>query len=314
MAIVTNTALTYTQIGDREDLTDMIYLISPTEVPFSTSIKKGKATATTHEWQTVALAAADGTNHQIEGDTVSYAAADITTRLANKTQISTKTLIVSRTQEKVLKAGRRSEVAFNLMLRGRELKRDIETILLSNQAKVTGNSTTARQTASALSWIHTNTAKGAGGADPTGDGTNARTDGTQASFVELSLKTVLQSIWSNSADAPDQILVGGSQKLVMSSFSGNATRYMEAQAKKIVSNIEVYAYDFGEIKVMPDRFMRSRDAIIVNSDMWSLCWLDAIQIQDMAKTSDSASQKLIVCEYALEACNEAASGGCFDLL
>src|SRR5262249_36250779 len=156
-----------------------------------------------------------------------------------------------------------------------ELKRDMESILVgTNQAKVAGNDTTARKTASVLSWIKTNTSKGGGAAaDPTtADGTGTRTDGTQRAFTEASLKAVLQGIW-NSGGKPDCIMTGGFNKQVFSTFTGRATPTEDTKAKKIVASVDFYESDFGKLSVTPNRFQRARDVLVLQSDMWAVAYL-----------------------------------------
>jgi len=314
MALIPNTFTTYSAIGLREDLTDIIYNISPTETPFMTGVARGKATAVLHEWQTDALEPPNGANAQIQGDDISaFDAVVPTVRLGNYTQISRKTVIISMTEEAVDKAGRKNEMGYQVAKKGKSLKRDMETILLQNQARAVGSSTVAPLLGSVLSFIHTNTQKGTGGADPTGNGTNARTDGTQAPFTELMLQAALASVWQNSGDEPDELLVNSEQKQVVSrTFTGNNTRYINADEEKLVASIDVYVYDFGSVEVKADRFMRSRDALIINSDLWAVSWLRPIALVDLAKTGDN-EKKLMVGEYTLEARNEAGSGGIFDL-
>jgi len=314
MALIPNTFTTYSAIGLREDLTDIIYNISPTETPFMTGVARGKATAVLHEWQTDALEPPNGANAQIQGDDISaFDAVVPTVRLGNYTQISRKTVIISMTEEAVDKAGRKNEMGYQVAKKGKSLKRDMETILLQNQARAVGSSTVAPLLGSVLSFIHTNTQKGTGGADPTGNGTNARTDGTQAPFTELMLQAALASVWNNSGDEPDELLVNSEQKQVVSrTFTGNNTRYINADEEKLVASIDVYVYDFGSVEVKADRFMRSRDALIINSDLWAVSWLRPIALVDLAKTGDN-EKKLMVGEYTLEARNEAGSGGIFDL-
>ena len=224
MALPTNTFTTYEAIGNREDLSDTIYRIDPTDTPFMTGAERAKATAVNHEWQTQALAAVDTANAVLEGDDAATDAATPTVRLGNICQISDKVARVTGTQQAVEHAGRDDEMAYQEMLKGLELKRDMESILVgTNQAKVTGGSGTARKTASILSWIKTNTSKGASGADPSAaDGTGTRTDGTQRAFTEANLKTVLQAIW-NSGGKPDTVMVGGFNKQAFSTFTGRAT-------------------------------------------------------------------------------------------
>lgn len=313
MAFITNTFTTYSAIGLREDLTDIIYNISPTETPFMTGIARNKATAVLHEWQTDALEPPNGSNAQLQGDDISAFDAVIpTVRLGNYTQISRKTVIISMTEEAVDKAGRKNEMGYQVAKKGKSLKRDIETILLSNQARLVGNTTTAPLLGSVLSWMHTNTTMGVGGANPTTPGSTPRTDGTQAAFTEAMLQSTLASVWTNSGDEPDQLLVNSNLKQEVSKFVGNNTRYINADEQKLVTSIDVYVYDFGSIEVKADRFMRQRDALIINTDLWALSWLRPINLVDLAKTGDN-EKKLMVGEYTLEARNEAGSGGVFDL-
>ena len=317
MAIIANTATTFSAApglaGLREDLSDIIYNLSPADTPFMSNIGRGTAKQTLHEWQTDSLAAADTANAQLQGDDVSsYSAASVTTRLGNRTQISRKTVIIDGTVEAVDKAGRKSELAYQLTKRSKELKIDIESILLANQAKVTGNTTTAPKTASVLSWIKTNVDKASDGSNPTGDGSDTRTDGTQRAFTEAMLKSVMKSAYTNSSEDPDVLMVGAFNKQVVSAFSGNANRQVDAAGKKLVAAIDVYVGDFSTVRIMPNRFMRTRDALLLNFDYWSLDWLRPIKMMELAKTGD-AEKRLLIGEYALAAKNEASSGIIADL-
>jgi len=315
MALPTNTFSTYAAIGNREDLSDVIYRIDPTDTPFMTACEREKATAVNHEWQTQALAAVDTNNAVLEGDDATTDAATPTVRLGNICQISDKVARVTGTQRAVEAAGRDDELAYQEMLKGLELKRDMESILVgTNQAKVTGGASTARKAASVLSWIKTNTSKGASGVDPAAaDGTGSRTDGTQRAFTEANLKTVLQSIW-NAGGKPDTIMVGGFNKQVFSTFTGRATPMEDTKAKKIVASVDFYESDFGKLAVTPNRFMRARDALVLQTEMWAVAYLNGRRMVStpLAKTGDS-DQRQILSEYTLVARNEKASGGVFDL-
>jgi hypothetical protein len=314
MTILGNTFTTYSAVGLREDLSDIIYNISPTETPFMTSIAREKSTAVYHEWQTDALEAPNANNAQIQGDDISsYDAVVPTVRLGNYTQISRKTVVISMTEEAVDKAGRKSEIGYQVAKKGKSLKRDIETILLSSQARAVGTvGATPAKLASVLAWLHTNVQMGAAGANPIGDGTNTRTDGTQAAFTEAMLQLALASIWTNSGDEPDYVLVNSSQKKAISAFTGNNTRYVNAEEEKLVNSIDVYVYDFGSVEIKADRFMRLRDALIINSDFWGLAWLRPINLVELAKTGDN-EKKMLVGVYTLSSRNEAGSGIVADL-
>lgn len=308
---ISNTFMTYDAKGLREDLSDTIWNISPTTTPFVTSIGKEKATATYTEWQTDALDAADGTNAQVQGDdVVTFHAITPTKRLGNRTQIVRKDFLISGTEEVAMKAGRKSEVAYQLSLKGKAIKNDIETICLRNQAAVAAAAGTAPTLASVLSWIKTNTNKA--GTDPTGDGSDARGDGTQRALTEAMLKDVLSKIFVSSGEQPDTMLVPPGLKSQVSAMPGNATRFIEASSEKIVAGVNLYAGDFSEVKIVPDRFMRSRDLLVLNTDYWALSWFRPIQMKELAPTGD-AMKRMIIGEFTLIARNEAASGGVFDL-
>lgn len=239
MALPANTFSTYDAIGNREDLSDQIYRIDPTDTPFQSGIDKTRATAVNHEWQTQALAAPSGTNVVLEGDDATTDAATPTVRLGNICQISDKVARVTGTQQVVDHAGRGDELAYQEMLKGLELKRDIETMLVGiNNAKVTGGTGTARETASILSWIATNSSLGTGGADPaTTDGAGTRTDGTQRAYTESQLKEVLRECWDEGGK-PDTIMLGGFNKQVMSTFTGRGTPMEDVKSKKIVASVD----------------------------------------------------------------------------
>jgi hypothetical protein len=316
MAVESATFTTYDAVGNREDLSDVIYRIDPTDTPFMTACEREKATAVNHEWQTQALAAVDTSNAKLEGDDAITVAATPTVRLGNLCQISDKVVRVSGTQRAVEHAGRDDELEYQEMLKGLELKRDMESILVgTNQAKAAGAEGSApRKLASVLSWIKTNTDKGAGGSDPSAaDGTGTRTDGTQRAFKESLLKTVLQSIW-NSGGKPDTIMVGGFNKQVFSTFTGRATPMEDTKTKKIVAAVDFYDSDFGRLSVTPNRFMRARDALVLQADMWAVAYLNGRRMLSipLARTGDSERRQMLS-EYALVARNEKSSGGVFDL-
>ena len=316
MAVPTNTFQVYQAIGNREDLSDVIYRIDPTDTPAMSGFEREKATAVAHEWQTQALAPVDATNAVVEGDDATTDAVTPTARLGNLCQISDKVARVSGTQRAVEHAGRDDELEYQEMLKGLELKRDMESILIgTNQAKAAGDgSSIPRRTASILSWIKTNTSKGAGGADPSAaDGTGTRTDaGTPRAFTEANLKTVLQSIW-NSGGKPDTIMTGGFNKQVFSTFTGRATPTEDTKTKKIVASVDAYESDFGKLSIVPNRFQRPRDVLVLQMDMWAVAYLNGRKMVSipLAKTGDSDRRQMLS-EYTLVARNEKASGGVFD--
>lgn len=316
MSLPADTFTTYDAVGNREDLSDEIFRIDPTDTPFFTMCEKVKATAVNHEWQTQALDARNTNNAVLEGDDATTDAATPTVRLGNICQISDKVARVTGTQQAVQHAGRGDELGFQKMLKGLALKLDIDAILCgTNQAKNVGGASTARKTASVLSWIKTNTSKGTAGgaADPTtADGAATRTDGTQIAFTENRLKAVLQSCWKNGGK-PDTIMCGGFNKQQFSTFTGRATPTEDTKSKKIVASVDVYESDFGTLKVALSRQVRERDVLILQPDMWAVAHLNGRKMvaAPLAKTGDSERAQMLS-EYSLEARNEKASGGVFD--
>lgn len=308
---------TYTAIGQREDLIDTIYNISPTDTPFMNSIGRTNATAVYHEWQTDSLAAVNTSNAAVEGAAATSATMSPTTRIGNRTQISQKTIAISGTLETVNKAGRRSEKAYQLAKASSELKRDMEAILLSNQVASNGNSTTARTLGGLQTWLNSNTSNGVGGSAGSG-GTTARTTGTDRAFTQAMITSVMQSAFTNGG-SPTMLFVTPAQKVVASTFTGIATRYRDvpaSQQAQIINAADVFVSDFGIIQIVPDRFIPNTDnddcAFLVDTEMASVAYLRPFETNELAKTGDSEQTQLLV-EYTLQVNNEAAHGIIADL-
>jgi len=309
---------TYTSIGQREDLSDVIYSISPTDTPFMSSIGKGKATATNHEWQTDALASAVLTNYAVEGDAASDATIGVTTRVGNKTQISQKTVKISGTLEAVDKAGRKSEKAYQLAKASAEIKRDMETTLLSNQASTNGTSSAARKLGGLQTWLATNGDFGTNGVAGA-SGTTTRTNGTNRTFDEATLKTVVKEVYASGGN-PKVLMVNPAHKQLVSAFTGIAAQRFMAPADApttIIGAADVYLSDFGTISVVPNRFMSSTNncdetAFVLDTDMAAVAYLRPFQTNELAKTGDAEVTQLLV-EYTLQVNNEAAHGIIADL-
>ena len=308
----------YTAIGAREDLTDVIYDISPTDTPIMSSIGKTKATSVTHEWQTDSLAAATTANALVEGASASEGTITPTTRLANLTQIVGKTVMVSGTLLASDLAGRKSEMAYQLAKASAEMKRDIETIITANQGQTAGSSgSSARKMGSLLSYIKTNTSKNGTsltGVDPTTLGVSTRTDGSTRAFTETILKDVIAKVFA-SGGTPSALFVSPAQKQVVSAFTGLAAQRYQVPTSgqaTILAGADLYQSDFGVLQIVPNRFMRTRDALVLDPEYAALAYLRPFQTNDIAKVGD-ADKKQILAELTLEVRNEAAHGGAFDL-
>ena len=310
MAQPTNTFDTYDSIGEREDLSDVIYNISPTDTPFLSSAAKVKATAVLHEWQTDSLASASTSNAVIEGDEATLDAVTATTRLSNSCQIMDKTVVITGTQEAVDKAGRASELAYQIAKKAKELKRDMEAQITTNNAEVTGSATAAREMGSLGAWVATNDVMGTSGTSGS-VGNTARTDGTQRAFTEDLLKSVIKSVWNEGGD-PTMVMVGPFNKQKLSGFTGNSTRFDAGADATLYTSVDVYASDFGQLQVVPNRFSRDRDCYVLDMNYWGVAFLRDFSMHELSKTGDSEKRQLLV-EATLESRNEAASGLVADL-
>jgi len=307
----------FSAIGAREDLTDVIYNISPTDTPIMSSIGKTKATSVYHEWQTDSLAAATTANALVEGATATEGTITPTTRLGNYTQIVGKTVMVSGTLQASDLAGRKSEMAYQMAKASSEMKRDIETIITANQGQTAASTGNARKLGSLLSYIKTNTSKNGTsvtGVDPTTLGVSTRTDGTTRAFTETILKDVIAKVFA-SGGTPSALFVSPAQKQVVSGFTGLAAQRYQVPTNgqaTILAGADLYQSDFGVLQIVPDRFMRTRDALILDPEYASLAYLRPFQTYDIARVGD-ADKKQILAELTLEVSNEAAHGGVFDL-
>lgn len=314
MAIVANTFTTFDSNSLKEQLSETIANISPEETPIQSNIGSETARGTFIEWQKDSLAATD-TTAIISGDDVSsFDAVTPTARVGNYMQIRRRTIIVADNLASVDAAGKNDELAYQVAMRGKELKRDIEAVIASNQARASGSAGVASATAGLGSWIATNAVKAADGANPTGDGTDARTDGTQAAFTEDMLKDAMSAAWT-AGGTPSLLLVGAFNKRAVSGFAGIAQQRYQAPSDgptTIVGAADVYLSDFGTLSVVPSRFQRDRDAFLIDPEYAAVSYLRPIQKIDLAKTGD-ASKSMLLAEFALKVHNEAAHAGVFDL-
>jgi hypothetical protein len=299
MAIVTNTFTTFDAKGIREDLSNVITNIAPEETPYMSNIGRESVSNSLYEWQTDTLASA-AANKQLEGDDVtSFDAVVATVRLQNYAQISRKTIVLSATEETVNKAGRKSELAYQIAKRGAELKRDQEFTMLNGAVAAAGNTTTARGTASLGAFVKTNVDMQTNGANPsyTTLPNSARTDGNVRTFTETILKNVIQQVWT-AGGTPKMLMCGPVNKQRVSGFSGIASSRFNidggAKPATLVGAVDIYVSDFGNVQVIANRFQRERDAWVIDPDMAKMTTLRPYQQVELAKTGDAEKRMLIV--------------------
>lgn len=311
MAQPSNSFSGYDAKGIREDLADVIYRIDPTETPFQSSIGTSKATAKYHEWQTQALATAVATNAVIEGDDATTDAVTATVRVGNRTHISDKVARVTGTLEATDRAGRDSEMCYQVLLKGLELKRDIESQLCSNKASVAGNDTLASVSGGFSAWLESNTDFGTSGADGgfSSGVVSARTDGNTRKFTQAQLDSVLETTYTNGGN-PTILMMPPSLKTGFSAFTGIADLRRETGGKgeaTIVAGADYYISNFGNLQVIPQRFMRATDVYLIDPKHVKKALLRPMKNWELAKTGDTERRQILE-EYTLEVCNEKAHG------
>jgi len=318
MSIVTNTFTTFDAKGIREDLSNIITNIAPEETPYMSNIGRESISNSLFEYQTDTLAAA-AANKQIEGDDVaSFDAVTPTVRLQNYAQISRKTIILSATEEVVNKAGRRSELAYQIAKRSSELKRDQEFTMLNNAVAAAGSTSTARGTASLGAFLKTNIDKASDGTNPsyTTLPSSARTDGTVRTFTETILKNVIQQVWT-SGGAPKILMCGPVNKQRVSGFSGIASSRFNINGgdkpATLVGAVDIYVSDFGNVSVIANRFQRERDAWVLDPEYAKMTVLRPYQQVELAKTGDAEKRMLLV-EWGHKVLAENAHGLAADLI
>jgi len=288
---------TYDTVGIREDLQDAIYDISPTTTPFMSTVGRTKAKNTYHEWQTDALAAVNLDNAQVEGADAVSPTLTPTERVGNYTQISDKVVQVSVTDDVVDKAGRSTETAYQLAKASAEIKRDMESILLSDQAQSAGSSSTPRKLGGLGSWITTNTADTAG-----------------AEMTEDMLKEAVLKAYTEGGE-PSMLLVSPANKQVVSTFAGIAEQRYQAPKSSpttIIGAADVYLSDFGTLSVVPDRFLSDEISYVLDPSMASVAYLRPFKKTKLAKMGDSEKHLMNV-EYTLVVKNEKAHAVIKDL-
>ena len=308
MAKVTNAFDTYTATADREDLSNIIYNISPQQTPFMSSIGTRNVKNVVFDWQTENLPTPSGAG-QLEGFELSRAASTATTRQSNVCQISYRDATVTGSQEASDAAGKKSEMAHQLAIMAKALKRDMEEALCQKGAKTPGNATTARVTGGFESWITSNDSRGTGGAS-TGGGA-APTDGTQRALTEDLLKDVLQLMFANGAE-PSLAIAGPVNKQKISGFTGRSQARQFVDANTVEASVAIYSSDFGELKIVPSNRSRERSLLLVDPEFAKVSYLRNFETIDIATIGD-AQTKMIVAEYGLEVSNEAAHGIVADL-
>jgi len=329
MAILTNSRSTFSAVGIREDLSNIIYNISPMDTPFLSMAGRGTCDNTLFEWQTDELAT-QAANQQLQGDVPDADAVVETVLGQNQTQISFKVVATTGTAEAVDFAGRRSSQAYQMAKRAKEIKRDMEFTLTGNSVRTVGGTSTAPKTACVQSWLGAKTTATSnlidGGASTViglvnvsssvyANGTAVKT-GTSPTvqLTEAMINLVVQRCYE-AGGSPDTMFCKPDLKVRLSAIAGASLAEIRTVTKgdkmaHAVNAVDVVVTDFGTFKFVPNRFCDQGSIGIVyvmDWDYWSVNYLRPFQTLNLAKTGDNVKQMMLA-EYGLEAKNGRASG------
>lgn len=311
MAVPSNTLQTYQSTNNAENVTEIVMNIDPVDTPLLTLAKKTTAEATYTQWPIESLSAVDTANANIEGDDATVDASTTPTLVGNYTQLMDKVASVTTTQNAIKKYGVKNEMAKQMAKKSKELKRDMETTMFLNQARVVGLAGTAQKMRSLPSWLTTNDNRGASGAD--GSASAAATDGTQRNFTEALFRATVVTAITNADELPSVVFAGPANRANLSSqLSGNSTRFYELKDGQLNASVSVYRSDYGPLKFVMDRFMRERDMFFINPDYIGVRTLEPMQTVDLARTGLTEKKQLWT-NWTLEVSNEKAHAVLADL-
>lgn len=311
MAVPTNTLQTYQSANNAENVTEIVMNIDPIDTPFLTLAKKTTAEATFTQWPIESLSAVDAANANIEGDDATVDASTTPTLVGNHTQLMDKVASVTTTQNAIKKYGVKNEMAKQMAKKSKELKRDMETTMLLNQARVVGAAGVAQRMRGMGSWLTTSVSRGATGTN--GSATTAATDGTQRPFTEALFRAVVVTAITNADDLPSVVMAGPANRANLSTqLSGNSTRFYELKDGELNASISVYRSDYGSLKLVMNRFQRERDMWLLNPDYIAVRTLEPLQSIDLARTG-LTEKKQIWTNFTLEVSNEKAHAVLADL-
>lgn len=321
MAVPTNTHSTFDMKGIREDLAKQIHMVENTETPMFSMAGTEKAKARTFDWQTDALPAVDAGNAQIPGDDFSAAAVTPTVRVKNHSQFLTKQFVVSDDVDTVNTAGRARETVYQTMMHGLALRRDAEAVMLANNASVAGGEGTAPETAGLLAWIETNSDRGTGGADGgynAGTGlVSAATNGTQRAYTDIETRVngLMQTAFSNGAKPTTIMAPPFGKRELSENMTGIATLHREVNGRgqaSVIGATDLYVSDFGELRIVPNAHMSTRDVLVIDPKAVKKCILRNFKTEKMGKTGDN-TKYMLKFDFGVKVTNERSLGVVADL-
>lgn len=302
------TYTSYTLVGAKEDVSNVISNISPAKTPFQSSIGNEKTTQKLFQWQEDELRAV-AANAKVEGADASDITVDVTTMRNNYTQILSETIKIADGLDSTDKYGRAKETAYQMTKVASQLKRDLEHAFVGTaQSADAGDASTARTFAGFQSQLD------AGLKNPLG----ATTDLSEQAVIDMQ-----QELYTNGAE-PSMLMVTPSNSLIVAGFAGkvqNVQNVAEDQnvggaavrsrdignGTTVVNVVDRYRSPFGTLNVLINRWLRAKDSLVYEADMWKKVTFRPWTRTTLAKAGDATKIQMLG-EFSLKHKNYKASG------
>ena len=329
-----------------EDVLQKIFDISDIPLPFTDMIGKGSHENEYNEWTMDRLAEPDLTNAVVDGADAGVDVSATGIRVANHSQISEKTLRVSTRAQDSGTIGFANSLAYQVMMRSNEARRDAEAIMLSVQASVADDGALIPGKSAGLgAWIvgtdifgtaTLSANRGALGAD--GGWLDTSTDGlvatpTSGTVRALSLATiqdVLQSVWALGGD-PSVIMARPEVIRPLSTFMFTSVANIatlerdtsgSSSAAEAMMSVNVLITDFGvTVKMIANRLQQTQDApgaaledslYIITPAMAMQSFLTGWNVAPIAKTG-TADNRQVSADWSLKILNWESFGVVADI-
>lgn len=289
---------TFDLVGIKEEVSDYISMIDPTDTPFLTSIGSEKVSNTLYQWQEDQLRAV-AKNTALQGADATDSTRDQPTMRSNGTQILTETFKVSGTADAIKLYGRDTVTARETMKTGKLLKMDLEHSLVGTaQTYVAAAEAVAGEFAGVQAQIAAGTTL-----DVEVAGAGVNTGLTEANVI-----AVHQLMYDEGSDA-SILMVKPSDTVVIAGWAAlsERTRELGGDAKKITNAVTIYESPFGTVRVVKNRRMRVSDALMYDAKNWKLATLRPWFREKLARTGD-ADRYQVLGEFGLKHTNRLASG------
>jgi len=285
---------TYDSVGAKEDVSDVISMLNKHETPFTSSIGNRTVTQKLYEWLEDEQEAGQD-NAQVEGFDATEEALTTVAMRSNTTQIFSRTIKLSGSVEATEHYGRKSELARQIVKKGKALKLDRERACVGvDQASVAGDSATARRHASVSKMIDA----------------GCIIDNVSGPIKEDILRQAIRANFNQGGKAR-RFMVAPYVAEQTAEFAGNASRHRDVTSKaasEIVHVVDVYTTALGTLTIETNREMKADFGLLWNPENWTGVTLKGRGWfrETLAKTGDN-TKIMLAGEFGLQHDNFKAS-------